>query len=89
MLYTKSSEQVGAIQRVSFRTQPPAVKTLNVGVAEPLAIYRLPVEAKSVRKPENTTFDLLLGSNAKTDAMFLCTVPADPEQGREQEVVQV
>ena len=45
---------------------------------EPLAIYRVPIDAKAVRKPANTTFDLVIGSDAKNDALFVCTIPADP-----------
>lgn len=40
-------------------------------------------------KPENTTFDLVVGANAKTDTIFICTVPADQKQGREHEIIQV
>ena len=81
LLYTLSDQHKGAIHRVSLKSQTSghnANKTLNIGMQEPLAIYRVPIDAKAVRKPENTTFDLVIGSDAKTDALFVCTIPADP-----------
>ena len=81
LLYTLSDLHKGAIHRVPFLSQPSghnANKTLNIGMKEPLAIYRVPIDAKAVRKPANTTFDLVIGSDAKNDALFVCTIPADP-----------
>jgi len=74
VLYTRSKTQPNAIVRISLKEG--FVKTLNVGVHEPMAVYRVPIDHQKVNQPQGTTFDLVIGANARQDAVVLCNVPS-------------
>ena len=59
-------------------------RTFDVGIDKPLAAFRLPIEPSAIGKPPGSVFDLILGRNARTDAVILCMLPGtatDDSQG--------
>ena len=48
-----------------------------MGVDEPIGVFRLPIDPKSISKPAKTTFDLVIGRDARADAVILCNLPQE------------
>ena len=44
-----------------------------IGITEPIAVFRLQINPSAIGKPPGSVFDLVLGKNAKADAVVLCT----------------
>ena len=81
VIYAKSSEVPGAINRVTLNgTSRPDIKPLNIGIEEPIAVFRVPLDPKVINKPAGCTFDLVLGSDCRKDAIVLCTSPGPESQ---------
>lgn len=75
LIYAASFEKSGVLNRVTLNGERTEIKPLNLGIAQPIAVFRIPIQPNHVNKPPGSTFDLILGSNCRQDAIVLCTTP--------------
>lgn len=61
----------GVVSKVMLKDPDSPIERLNTGIANPLAIFRLAIDPKTLKQEAGTTFDLVVGTDAKNDAMVI------------------